>query len=89
MKASSESGECASLISVVLPVAGFVGIAFCDLSLLAFSPRPVEHPQSHSDLLTSQAHWSHRKNVTTPASQRGTSGADSTSAEAALLSAEE
>src|SRR6266853_4585074 len=33
MKASSESGECASLISTALPVAGFIGIAFRQLSL--------------------------------------------------------
>jgi hypothetical protein len=39
MKASSESGECANLISVALTVAGFVGIAFCVLSLLAFCQR--------------------------------------------------
>jgi hypothetical protein len=44
MKASSESGECASLISVVLLLAGFVGIAFHDLSLLAFSPIKVGQP---------------------------------------------
>src|ERR1700722_2639927 len=39
MKASSESGECASLISVILPGAGFVGIAFYELPLLTFFPK--------------------------------------------------
>jgi hypothetical protein len=66
MKASSESGECANLISVTLPVAGFVGIAFCDLSLLAFSPGLVGVAQGHSRLLVFQALWSHRKIDATP-----------------------
>jgi hypothetical protein len=74
---------------VVFPLAGFVGIAFCDLSLLAFSPTSLGQPQSHSGLLTSQANWSHRRIGATPASQKGTFGADSTYEEAALLSAEE
>jgi hypothetical protein len=85
MKASSESGECASFISVALPVAGFVGIAFCELSLLAFASKPVRQPQVHSGLFIEQAH---RKAGATPASQRGTSEADSTYEEAALLRAE-
>ena len=66
MKASSESGECANLISVILPGAGFVGIAVRNLSLLSFSQRPVRQLQSHSGLLVCQAHLSHWKIDATP-----------------------
>src|SRR5690349_21023433 len=85
MKASSESGECASLISVVLPGAGFVGMAFCDFSVWTFSLMPASQPQSHSGPHICQANWSHREIGDTPASKRGTSEADSTSEEASLF----
>src|SRR5689334_8674553 len=85
MKASSESGEWASLISMVLPLTGFVAMSFRDLSVWTFSLIPASQPQSHSGPHICQAHWSHRKIGATPASQRGTSEADSTYEEPALF----
>jgi len=76
MKASSESGECANLISKSLPGAGFVGIAFCVHSLSNFSGfggaatkslGPDQLPGTLEPRFTGA----------TPAKQRGTSEAES------------
>jgi len=61
MKASSESGECASLISRALPVAGFVGIAVCVHSLSESSLNWGRRPHRYSGLISCQAYWSQRK----------------------------
>src|SRR3977135_2995028 len=61
MKASSESGELASLISRALPVAGFVGIAFRQLSRFDLFPGPKKPLESQSGLLVRQVRWSRRK----------------------------
>jgi hypothetical protein len=68
MKASSESGECASLISVTLLVAGFVGIGFRDHSLWSISPEqrarrvtPARAMAGHMESQGTALHPRHRE----------------------------
>src|SRR6266853_5370241 len=57
MKASSESGEWASLTSSAFPVAGFGGIAFCQLSLRARAARAVPPRRAGFPVAIRLAKW--------------------------------